>query len=60
VWAFIDRDMFAKLFLGFSFDYWNEERPGVLFFAETLGIMTAFAAGTHYAMKLADVKGGRK
>jgi hypothetical protein len=56
VWAFIDRDMFAKLFLGFSFDYWNEERPAVLFFAETLGIMAVFAFAVYYAMKLADRK----
>jgi hypothetical protein len=60
VWSFIDRDMFAKLFLGFSFDYWNEERPAVLFFAETVGIMTVFAAGTHYAMRLADRNGKRR
>ncbi|GAB6393083.1 MAG: DUF4405 domain-containing protein [Treponematales bacterium] len=54
VWSFVDRDMFAKLFLGFSFDYWNEERPAVLFFAETLGIMSGFAFAVCYAMKLAD------
>jgi Kef-type K+ transport system membrane component KefB len=57
VWSFIDRDMFAKLFLGFSFDYWNEERPVALFFAETLGIMAVFAFAVHYAMKLAGGKG---
>jgi len=60
VWSFIDRDMFAKLFLGFSFDYWNEERPAVLFFAETVGIMTAFAFAVYYAMKLADRNGKRR
>jgi hypothetical protein len=31
VWASFDRDMFSKLFLGFSFDYWDEERPTIIF-----------------------------
>ncbi|GAB6393090.1 MAG: DUF4405 domain-containing protein [Treponematales bacterium] len=57
VWSFIDRDMFAKLFLGFSFDYWNEERSAALFFVETLGIMAVFAIAVCYAMKLADRNG---
>jgi hypothetical protein len=52
VWSFIERDMFSKLFLGFSFDYWDERRPAILFFAENLGIMAAVAALTYYAGKL--------
>jgi hypothetical protein len=51
-WSFYDRDMFAKLFLGFSFDYWPLERPLVLFFAETLSIMGIFVFTTYYCMKL--------
>jgi hypothetical protein len=39
VWSFIDRDMFAKLFRGFSFDYWPPERLSILFFAQTLSRM---------------------
>jgi hypothetical protein len=27
VWSSFDRDMFSKLFLGFSLDSWPEERP---------------------------------
>ena len=52
VWSFLDRDMFAKLFLGFSFDYWPQERPAILFFAETLSIMGLFVFVTYYFMKL--------
>ena len=52
VWSFFDRDMFAKLFLGFSFDYWPAERPSILFFAETLSIMGLFIFVTYYLMKL--------
>jgi len=51
-WSFFDRDMFAKLFLGFSFDYWPQERPFILFFAETLSIMGLFVFVTYYFMKL--------
>ena len=52
VWSFFDRDMFAKLFLGFSFDYWPTQRPIILFFAETLSIMGIFVFVTYYFMKL--------
>jgi hypothetical protein len=52
VWSFLDRDMFAKLFLGFSFDYWPTQRPIILFFAETLSIMGIFVFVTYYFMKL--------
>ena len=51
-WSFFDRDMFSKLFLGFSFDYWPQERPVILFFAETLSIMGLFVFVTYYFMKL--------
>jgi len=52
VWSFFDRDMFSKLFLGFSFDYWPQERPAVSFFAVTLSIMGLFVFATYYFMKL--------
>jgi hypothetical protein len=44
--------MFAKLFLGFSFDYWNEERPAALFFVVMLSIMGIYALGSYYVLKL--------
>jgi hypothetical protein len=46
-----DRDMFSKLFLGFSFDYWPEERPAVLFFAAVLSIMGIYIFVTYYAFR---------
>jgi uncharacterized membrane protein len=56
VWASFDRDMFAKLFLGFSFDYWNEERPAILFFAAMLSIMAVYVFVTYYTLKTVERK----
>ncbi|GHV04199.1 hypothetical protein FACS189485_09070 [Spirochaetia bacterium] len=56
VWASFDRDMFAKLFLGFSFDYWDESRPGILFFAALLSIMAVYVFVTYYTLKIAERK----
>jgi hypothetical protein len=52
VWSSFDRDMFSKLFLGFSFDYWPEERPAVLFFAVNLSIMGVYVLLTNYVIKI--------
>jgi hypothetical protein len=52
VWSFLDRDMFSKLFHGFSFDYWPSERPIILFFVQTLSVMGIFVFVTYYFMKL--------
>ena len=52
VWSSFDRDMFSKLFLGFSFDYWPEERPAVLFFVVTLSIITVYVFATYYTLKM--------
>jgi hypothetical protein len=52
VWSSFDRDMFSKLFLGFSFDYWPEERPAVLFFAVNLSIMGVYVFITYYVFKI--------
>jgi hypothetical protein len=49
-----DRDMFSKLFRGFSFDYWPEERPTVLFFAVMLSIMSVYVFITYYALILLE------
>jgi hypothetical protein len=54
VWSSFDRDMFSKLFLGFSFDYWPEERPGVLFFACMFSIIGLSVFITHYTLKVMD------
>ena len=60
VWSSFDRDMFSKLFLGFSFDYWPEERPGLLFFAESVSIMGIYVFVTYYALKLLERRAQRK
>jgi hypothetical protein len=56
VWASFDRDMFSKLFLGFSFDYWDEKRPAIIFFAAMLSIMGIYVFVTYYALKLLGKK----
>lgn len=52
VWAFFDREMGAKLFLGFSFDFWDSTRPELLFYADTLAVLTLYAIVTHYTCRL--------
>jgi hypothetical protein len=54
VWSSFDRDMFSKLILGFSFDYWPEERPAVLFFAFNLSIMSVYGFAAYYALVLLE------
>jgi hypothetical protein len=54
VWSSFDRDIFSKLFLGFSFDYWPEERPAVVFFAVNLSIMGVYVFVTYYALALLE------
>jgi hypothetical protein len=54
VWSSFDRDMFSKLFLGFSFDYWPEERPAVLFFSVNLSIMGMYVFVIYYALALLE------
>jgi phosphotransferase system glucose/maltose/N-acetylglucosamine-specific IIC component len=51
VWSSFDRDMFSKLFCGFSFDYWPEERPAILFFAVNLSLMAVYIFVAYYALK---------
>jgi hypothetical protein len=52
VYASFDRGMGAKLFLGYSFDFWNSDRPAVLFFTSNLAIMGVYVCVTHYTLKL--------
>jgi hypothetical protein len=60
VWASFDRDMFSKLFLGFSFDYWPPERPWVLFFTSNVSIMGVYVCMTYYGLKLFAHLSGEK
>jgi hypothetical protein len=52
VYASFDREMGAKLFLGYSFDFWDPDRPAAGFFTSTLAIMGVYVLATHYALKL--------
>jgi hypothetical protein len=54
VWSSFYRNIFSKLFLGFSFDYWDMERPALFFFAVMLSIMAAYILLTHYVFKLSQ------
>lgn len=51
IWAWIERGMYGKLFLGYSFDFWDESSPPILFFAENLGVICAVAAALLLALK---------
>ncbi|MDR1508505.1 MAG: DUF4405 domain-containing protein [Synergistaceae bacterium] len=52
VYASFDREMGGKLFLGYSFDFWNPDRPAFLFFTSNLAIMGVYICLTYYALKL--------
>ena len=47
-----ERDMAAKLFQGFSFDFWDPASPIALFFAYNLGIALMLAVPAHYLLKM--------
>lgn len=49
VWSWMERGMTEKLFMGYSFDFWNPESPQTLFFAENFGIAALAAAIAHFA-----------
>ncbi|MCL1818977.1 MAG: hypothetical protein FWG35_08590, partial [Spirochaetaceae bacterium] len=51
-WSFIDRDMFGKLFLGLSFDYWDDTRPAIVYFAMMFSIVGMYTFIVHYGRKL--------
>lgn len=51
IWASFDRDMWSKLFLGFSFDFWDSSRPEFLFYTNNLAIMALYTVVAHYAVK---------
>ena len=65
VWASFDRDMGSKLFLGYSFDFWDPGRPVILFFASNLAILGTYTCLSHLAFKfrrkpLAVIDPGKK
>lgn len=52
IWASFDRAMASKLFLGFSFDFWDSSRPEILFYTHNLAITALYIVITHYSLKL--------
>jgi hypothetical protein len=52
IYASFDREMGAKLFLGYSFDFWDLDRPVFLFFTSNLAIMGIYVCVTYYMLKL--------
>lgn len=54
IWACAERAMFEKLFLGYSFDYWNEELPDALFFAQNLAVIAFFGISTRLIFQFGD------
>lgn len=55
IWAWKERAMTEKLFMGYSFDFWNPESPQILFFAENFGVMCLVAASACFTVKLSDM-----
>ena len=51
LWAASLRDLWPKLFQGFSFDFWDPGKPLVLLFACNLGMMLLFAVVAHYLQR---------
>ncbi len=51
VWASFDRDMGSKLFLGFSFDFWDPDRPLFLFLTNNLAIIGLYGFAAYYIRK---------
>jgi hypothetical protein len=50
--SFFERDMPAKLFLGYSFDFWDENKNPAIFFINNTSIMAIYILITHYFVKL--------
>ncbi len=50
IWAFADRDMGAKLFLGFSFDYWETDRSIIFWYTNHMAILGLYVISTQYML----------
>jgi hypothetical protein len=50
--SFFERDMLHKLFLGYSFDFWDTNKNSMVFFANNLSIMGIYIAITYYSIKI--------
>lgn len=47
IWAFVDRDMFAKLFMIYAFDFWNPDQPVMEVLFSYLAVTMFCAIITH-------------
>ena len=52
IWSSFDRAMGSKLFLGFSFDFWDPGRPEILFYTHNMAIAALYIIITHYSLKM--------
>lgn len=57
LWAFGERDMGAKLFQGFAYDFWDPEKPQFLFYTHNIAILWVFAYAANIFLKLAGALG---
>ena len=57
LWAFGERDMGAKLFQGFAYDFWDPEKPQILFHTHNMAILWVFAYAAHIFLKLVSAVG---
>ena len=55
IWAFEERGIFEKLFLGYSFDFWDPDTPAIYFLLANLGITGLGALVAHYLLKMVDL-----
>ena len=54
IWASFERSMGTKLFLGASFDFWNDNWPIILFFLNHLSVIGIYIAVARCATKLVE------
>lgn len=51
VHASLERDIGSKLILYYTYDYWDTNKPTLIFFAEYLSIMGLYICGAYYVLK---------
>jgi hypothetical protein len=56
IYSFFERDMPEKMFLGYSFDFWDENKNQILFFINNISIMAVYIFTTHYIAKFIEYK----
>lgn len=50
LWSWGERAMCEKLFLGYSFDFWNPDTPAALLFAQNFAVLFSVALATRMAV----------